>query len=310
LTSNRDFEGDLPKLVLNFFQPLTASKGYQARQKFSKAFQDWYADGKLEQAGDAVKRQFASNCTKHGLPANTQADLEISVLMAGDTNTVPIAFWLASHILSDPELLKDIREEILNVTKRSIVDGKEMATINFSSLLTECETLNSAWLETLRRYNVGLSVRMVREDILLNNTFLLKKNSMLQIPHALIHRNPEVWGEDALEFKARRFLEKENTKGKRKKAMMPFGAGTHLCPGRHYVTGVIVSLVAMMILGFEVTGAENGEIRVPKQKPLRMTSLGTKPESDIEIVMKRRKGFENVQFGFDIGHGVLLEDGE
>ena len=308
MTSSRDFEGDLPRLVLNLFQPLTASKGYQARQKFSKAFQNWYADGHLEQAGDVVKRQFASNCTKHGLPASTQADLEISVLMAGDTNTVPIAFWLSSHIFADEELLQDIREEILHVTKRWTVDGMEMAAINFPSLLTGCRTLNSAWLETLRRYNVGLSVRMVREDILLDSTFLLKKNSMLEIPHALIHRNPEVWGDDALEFKARRFLDKQNTTGKRKRAMMPFGAGTHLCPGRHYVTGVILSLVAMMVLGFEVTGAEDGKIRVPKQKPLRMTSLGTKPESDIKIMMKRRKGFEKVQFTFNVGGGVTLED--
>jgi len=228
--------------------------------------------------------------------------------MAGDTNTVPIAFWLASHIFADDELLQDIREEILHVTKRWTVDGTEMAAIHFPSLLTGCPTLNSAWLETLRRYNVGLSVRMVREDILLDGNFLLKKNSMLQIPHALIHRNPEVWGDDALEFKPRRFLDKKNTSGKRKKAMMPFGAGTHLCPGRHYVTGAILSLVSMMILGFEVTGAEDGKIRVPRQKPLRMTSLGTKPEKDIQIMMKRRKGFENVQFTFDVGGGVTLND--
>ena len=234
--------------------------------------------------------------------------------MAGDTNTVPIAFWLASHIFADAALWEDIRDEItLHATKRwTADDGTEMATINFPSLLTECRTLNSAWLETLRRYNVGLSARLVREDILLNNTYLLKKNSMLEIPHALIHRNPEVWGDDALEFKARRFLDRKNTTGKRKKAMMPFGAGTHLCPGRHYVTGVIMSLVAMMVVGFEVTGAddEDGKINIPRQVPLKMTALGTKPERDIEVVMKRRKGFENVQFAFDIGGGATLEDGE
>lgn len=53
---------------------------------------------------------------------------------------------------------------------------------------------------------IGISSRMILEDHLLDDQFLLKKGNILLIPGVVQHQDRSVWGDNVLEFYHKRFV--------------------------------------------------------------------------------------------------------
>lgn len=160
-------------------------------------------------------------------------------------NASPTFFWTLCHIYSDPRLLRDVRQEISEFmqTTYSPNGGNIKHILDITKLQNACPTLVSTYREVLRTRTSASTSRWITEDTILADKYLLKKDSVLLIPGAVIHADP-VWGPDAKEFNPRRFMGKSDLKAG---ANRSWGGGHTLCPGRFFATTEVTSSAAMMV---------------------------------------------------------------
>ncbi|KAH9212810.1 cytochrome P450, partial [Leptodontidium sp. 2 PMI_412] len=299
-----DFEEELPMLFLNIFPSITARKAWNARKTLTTAFEEYYNKG-LDRNANAFIAGRARAARAENFTNNDLAGFEITICFAALTNTVPNSFSMLCNIFANPALTADIREEVSRVVTRTSVDGRTVISLDTTSLDTSCPILISAYNETLRMCVNATAVRVVMEDMVLKDTYDLKKGGIVQIPGGALHESVRIWGSDAGVFNGRRFLNKKDLGREQRKAqsqgLFPFGGGKHLCPGRHLAFSEITSFVAMMIYGFEIKMKDGGLISPPPFKVQQMGENSKKPKYDIEVVMSRRKEFEGMVWAFHVG---------
>ncbi|KAL5330525.1 hypothetical protein ACEPPN_000042 [Leptodophora sp. 'Broadleaf-Isolate-01'] len=299
-----DFEEELPMLFLNIFPSITARKAWNARKTLTTAFEEYYNKG-LDRNANAFIAGRARAARAENFTNNDLAGFEITICFAALTNTVPNSFSMLCNIFTNPALTADIREEVSRVVTRTSVDGRTVISLDTTSLDTSCPILISAYNETLRMCVNATAVRVVMEDMVLKDTYDLKKGGIVQIPGGALHESVRIWGSDAGVFNGRRFLNKKDLGREQRKAqsqgLFPFGGGKHLCPGRHLAFSEITSFVAMMIYGFEIKMKDGGLISPPPFKVQQMGENSKKPKYDIEVVMSRRKEFEGMVWAFHVG---------
>jgi cytochrome P450 len=298
----RDFGGSIGLLFMNLYPSITAPKGHRARLAYAKAFRSYYARGLVKNASGIVKGRY-SDLTAGGMTHDDLGSFEIGVVVAAAMNSVEAMFWMLCYLFSDPALLDEVREEINGIANR---EGEEIC-LDVSQLQRDCPLLVSVWQETLRMANVAVSSRMVVEDVMLNDTYLLRKNSVVQIPARVMHNSPAIWGPDAHIFNGKRFL-KSNTsnlsreeKKLQKQGFTPFGGGVVLCPGRHFATTEILGVAATIVMGFDMRMKDGGTLRVPGARKQGMSIAVKQPEGEVEILMRRREGYEGVRWTYEVG---------
>jgi len=219
-----------------------------------------------------------------GLSNEDIGKLEITVLHAATSNTVPTVFWFLCYVFSDPTLVENITAETKAIVVVSTTDGITTNTLDVSKLPTSCPWLVAAWNEALRLTNSQVSTRLVTADTTLSDgkkTYLLKQGSILQMPAGPIHRSPAIWGPDAALFEPARFLHKtpsyaprgasapirkDETEQERlqRLAFLPFGGGKHLCPGRMFAFAEILALAAALCRGWEAEALGGGRVEAPR----------------------------------------------
>lgn len=309
--SNRDFEGGLPTLFANIFPSITARKAWQARKAMAPAFREYYDKGLDRNANAFIK----GRADAARLENFTNADLggfEITICFASLTNTVPNAFSMLCSVLSDPSLTADICKEVAGIAKRSTENGVEKVALDITLFNTQCPLLVSVFQETIRLCVNATPVRVIMEDMLLKDTYLLRKGSIVQVAGGAIHESQRYWGEDAHVFNGRRFMPDKTMTREQKKAqsqgLMPFGGGKHLCPGRHLAFTEVVSFVALMVYGFEVRMKVGGDmVEMPQYKVQQLGENSKKPKHDIDIVIRRKDEFKGVFFAFEADAGGNLD---
>lgn len=114
------------------------------------------------------------------------------------------------------------------------------------------------------------------------------------------HEMGEAWGPDALEFDPERFVSQADKEAERRRraAYMPFGGGSHLCPGRNFASAEALGLVSALVVGYEVVGLRAGEVRAGGRE---LASAMPKPAADGDggaVTIRRRRGWGEVQWSF------------
>ncbi|CAI9089135.1 OLC1v1023646C1 [Oldenlandia corymbosa var. corymbosa] len=101
--------------------------------------------------------------------------------------------------------------------------------------------------ETLRLYpSVPTLTRTVIEDTTIGKYFL-PAGTLFSLQIVLMHRDPEIWGDDVKEFNPERFREGVANATKGKVAFFPFGWGPRTCLGQNF-SMIEAKLVMAMIL--------------------------------------------------------------
>ncbi|KAL3421937.1 25-hydroxycholesterol 7-alpha-hydroxylase 1 [Phlyctema vagabunda] len=297
----------------------------EARESMVRAFHRYFDQGGHQIPNVPslclVQARYQHNLA-HALSLDDIVRTEIGQVAASLSNTIPAAFWMLWHVLKDPVVLTDCRNEIerLAVVERFQhlqPDGrsveKEVCTIDVSQLTNRqsCPTLTSTWYEVLRYNHVGISARMVMQDALLDG-YLLKKDSTVMIVSPVMHSDLSVWGPSANEFWHRRFIHNgsnstdhaevttiKSSKSKRMNYNKPekspanriFGGGSTLCPGRHFASQEVMSLLALTIMRFNVCPVGRSDWISPlKDIPLPTSLPIPRPASskDLDIDMMPR----------------------
>lgn len=288
-------------VLASFFPKLTASKAYNGRELTVKALQEYFSNQGHEEASHLEKALRAATL-KYGLSLEDTARFELSNVIAILVNTIPTCFWMVFHIYSDQDLLADLRTELDAALFAENDDrGTPKRTLDINTLKDSCPLLNSVWQETLRYRANGSSNREVMQDTLLEDRYLLKKGSVIQMPALVVHADTNVWGPTACEFDARRFMT-SGTKGKKDQRKSPsafraFGGGTTLCPGRHFARTELLALVGMLVLRFELKGSW-ASLKLDDRD---MAAAIVYPGADTEVEVVERSGFETGSWSFRTG---------
>lgn len=239
------------------------------------------------------------------------AKAEISILFAAITNTVPNAFFLLCYVFSDATLVATLRDEVSGIVRQ---EGSNVV-LGIGKLRERCPLLSACVQETLRLVKTGASVRIVLEDTMLGDEYLLKKGGIVQIPTGVLQSDPHIWGPDAEEFQPRRWLNadpKTLSKGEREarkahgQAYLPFGGGKNMCPGRNLAFNEIAAFVAMVLWGFEIRGGDGTALKAQRGGMCNLGDGSTNPKGDLDVKIRRRPEFEGCVFGCDVGG---MEDG-
>ncbi|KAJ4299037.1 hypothetical protein N0V90_004281 [Kalmusia sp. IMI 367209] len=275
-------------LLYSPFPSLTARRALRARARVIKAFEKYFETGGHTQAFSMIPEMFKIN-TGHGLPSAEAAKLEMATSLAMLSSGAITAFWLMFHIASDPSALRDCRKELIHLVVKEVNTSAGLVkVVDMSSVKQNCPTLMAMWHETLRYHSTVINIKKVQHDTTLASEYYLKKDSILMIPGTAVHHDTEIWGSSATTFDHTRFSSPASLKKlSNTSAYRPFGAGATMCPGRHFSTNAILSLVAMILLQFDVKPVE-GTWRVPTKKNADMWNAMPKPDHDIRVKISPR----------------------
>ncbi|KAL8827930.1 MAG: hypothetical protein Q9170_006812 [Blastenia crenularia] len=307
----RTFERSIAMLLINFLPYFTVRKGYEAREVLSKAFLHYFESNHHEHGSMLVQSRYQS-LSKKRIPIPDIARYEACGSIAILVNTAPTIFWTLFYIFSQPGILRDCREEIATIMSVSNSESEgTRRTIHMSSIRQKCPTLTSAMQEALRLHSVGIQVRQVMQDTLLDDKYLLKKDAVVLMPSQVVHTDPMVWGPSVDEFDANRFRKdtKKPVQAGNKKisphAFRSFGGGTTLCPGRHFATTEILAMVAMMVMRYELHPV-GGEWVVPTTRNTNVVAGMMTPDTDVEVEVVMRRGYEEGSWGFDFADSNMV----
>ncbi|KAK7752914.1 hypothetical protein SLS62_005073 [Diatrype stigma] len=258
-------------LMLDIFpQNLFFKSAIRGREHLVKSFAKYYRDGSYKQ-GSTYIQQFTGHCIDQKIPQDDIPRLLVGTVFNNVANTAPSAFWVIYRIFSDPLVLQECRGEV----KQAVHDGQdETSTIDLNFILNSCPILLSTYHEVFRYHGMANSVRVVSEDHMLDNRYLLKKGGLIMMSARAQHSNPTLGGGG----------------GKRPNpiAFRAFGGGTTLCPGRHFATSEILLLATLLLLRFDVQPADGMPWRLPSTVKSSQAEAVEQPDDDIEIKLVPR----------------------
>lgn len=243
----------------------------------------------------------------HGLDWREAAKMELATSLAMLSSSAITTFWLLFHIFSDAVAVGRIREELHAITT-DVFDsfGAILKTkvLNLSEIKKKCPTLVGMLNETLRFHSTVINIKQVQQNTILANHYLLKKDGLIMIPGRSIHHNSGIWGANAYTFDHERFTSSHSrNKLLSTSAFRPFGAGVTMCPGRHFSTNVILSLVVMVVLQYDVVPNE-GEWKVPTTRNADFWNAMPEPDWDVEVRLVKRVETKVAEYTF------LWKDGD
>ncbi|KAL9029314.1 MAG: hypothetical protein Q9196_002420, partial [Gyalolechia fulgens] len=167
-------------------------------------------------------------------------------------NTVPSAFWTIVQIYSQPEVLERVRVLAAAAVADEHQDmagseTRKRKTIDILQIQRSPNKMQHLIQEVIRLRTTGIGPRVVREDVILQERYLLRKGSTVIIPNRAVHFDKDVWGDEADVFKEDRFSVSSPTNHGGHKAaankvspkVSPtayrgFGGGATICPGKHF----------------------------------------------------------------------------
>ncbi|XP_060189913.1 cytochrome P450 CYP72A219-like [Lycium barbarum] len=144
---------------------------------------------------------------------------------AGHESTSVLIMWALILLSKHLDWQERARQEILQVLGGQTPDFDDLSRL---------KVVNMILLETLRLYPPGVMFsRILGETTKLGN-ITLPSGVQVNIPTFFIHRDQEIWGDDANEFNPERFSEGAASSTKGKFAYFPFGYGPRVCIGQNF----------------------------------------------------------------------------
>lgn len=302
------YDENLPSLLPGFMPEIFAKTAHRNLTKLRAALAQYYGsrnDQKQEASG--VIRVSAAEKRQLGLSVEDLANLDFRLMYAAITNGVPTLYWLFVNIWMRPEVVEEIRREVLPIvaTGYDTDGGCRKASVDIARLADECPFLVSCYQETIRLGSQGTGVREVSEDTVFTDddgsSYLLKKGVQVMWATTTLHRSQSLWN-NADEFVPDRFVADETRSDKeekgRKQGYIPFGGGKHYCPGKDFAFANILGFVSALTLGFDFTGLSKDAVKPGRS---RICDSIVKPPSrgeGVSMTIQRREGWENVEWSF------------
>lgn len=295
-------------LTLGLAPKLLATKSLAARTKIQNLLIPYY-EAKYDQlpGTSQIIRQRASVLRAKGFTDEQLGRQEIFPLWAAVINTTGVLFWAMVQLFSRPDYVARVRAEfegMASISENNKEGGGRTATVSAAGLDKACPVLNAIYQETLRHDLNAVGARSVVKDTTIKDPddgreYLLKQGALVQWATQVTGFLENVWGSEAETFDPERFMPENLTPQAEKRqrgALIPFGGGRHLCPGRFLASAQILGFLGVLATGFEVDGLERPDAGDPK--------MGAAPREPIwgarnrGFTLRRREGWEDVNWVF------------
>ncbi|KAF2577911.1 hypothetical protein F2Q68_00003390 [Brassica cretica] len=242
-----ELQAELSELIIQAFRkafipgysslPTQGNRRMKAAAKESQAILRGIVDKRLRarEAGEAPSQDLLGTLLEYNLGQGKGNGMSIEDVIeecklfcfAGQETTSVLLVWTMILLSQHQDWQERAREEV-----RLILDDKNNKPDIES--LSHLKVMSMAFYEVLRLYPlVSLLRREVNKEVKLGNV-TLPAGVKVYMPTALIHRDPELWGEDAREFKPERFREGISKATKNQVCYLPFGWGLRICIGQNF----------------------------------------------------------------------------
>ncbi|KAK9283804.1 hypothetical protein L1049_012058 [Liquidambar formosana] len=176
---------------------------------------------------DSSKRFIVDNCK--------------NIYFAGHESTAVAASWCLMLLALHPEWQGRIRAEVAQVCSNRLPDANSLPHMKTMSMVIQ---------ETLRLYPPAAFVsREALEETQVGN-ISVPKGVCVWTLIPMLHRDPEIWGVDANEFKPERFSDGVSKACKFPQAYVPFGLGPRLCLGRNFAMVQLKVVLSLIVSKF------------------------------------------------------------
>eukprot|EP00977_Amphora_coffeiformis_P022074 scaffold10368_cov180-Amphora_coffeaeformis.AAC.7 len=197
---------------------------------------------------------------KH-LSEGSMARANLGLLWASSGNSIPAVFWLVLRLLEDPEAWQACLAQVKDIVAKRKTNSKGEIPSGFTlEELDEMTLLESAFQESLRMYQANVTARRVVQGFSLETasgqTYWIPEGTKLMAIWSVLHMDPHVH-EQPEEFRYDRFVDKKkeytfaNGQALKHDPVIPFGGGSHLCPGRKFISYEARLFCAMLMTSLE-----------------------------------------------------------
>ncbi|CAL5061503.1 unnamed protein product [Urochloa decumbens] len=166
---------------------------------------------------------------------------------AGQETTSHLLTWVMFLLSTHPDWQAKLRDEV----RRECGHGDRAPT---HEMLNKLKLMNLFVLETLRLYSpVPLIRRRTKTAVELAGGVVVPGGAMLTLPIATMHRDKEVWGDDAGEFKPLRFDGGATAAAPRNlSALLAFSSGPRSCIGQNFAMIEVRAVAAAILQRFRL----------------------------------------------------------
>ncbi|OIT20192.1 cytochrome p450 714a1 [Nicotiana attenuata] len=196
-----------------------------------------------------------------------------NIYFAGHESTAVAASWCLMLLALHPEWQSRIRDEMAQICPDGVLDAESVSKMKMVTMVIQ---------EAMRLYPPAAFVsREALEDTQIGR-IVVPKGVCLWTLIPTLHRDPEIWGRDANEFKPERFENGVSGACKSPQVYIPFGLGPRLCLGKNFAMVELKIVISLIISKFRFSLS-------PKYKHSPAYRMIVEPGQGVHIVVERLK---------------------
>lgn len=186
----------------------------------------------------------------------------LTFLVAGHETTSGALSFALYHLSRDPVVRAQAQAET------DAILGSDLRAEPTFEQVPKFRHIRRALDETLRLWPTAPAfTRSPGSDTVIGGRYPMRTKDWATVLIPLIHRDPSVWGQDAMEFRPDRFLP-ESSRGRPPHSYKPFGTGERACIGRQFALHEAVLVLAMLLHRYDITADPGYELAIGERLTL------------------------------------------
>lgn len=196
-----------------------------------------------------------------------------NIYFAGHESTAVAASWCLMLLALHPEWQSRIGEEMAQICPDGVLDADSVSKMKMVTMVIQ---------EVMRLYPPAAFVsREALEDTQIGH-IVVPKGVCLWTLIPTLHRDPDIWGGDANEFKPERFENGVSGACKLPQVYIPFGLGPRLCLGRNFAMVQLKVVISLIISKFRFSLS-------PKYRHSPAYRMIVEPGQGVHILVEKLK---------------------
>ncbi|KAJ7518629.1 hypothetical protein O6H91_20G001000 [Diphasiastrum complanatum] len=159
------------------------------------------------------------------LSINDVIDESHSLLFAGHDTTANLLTWTIMLLSLHPQWQESARNEVLEICNGKPIDDEKLRGFKIVTMILQ---------EVLRLYPAVADLTRVAVKNTTIQGWIIPEGLQVWMPILQLHRDPEQWGDDALEFRPDRFAGGVSKACKNPQSYIPFSCGQRTCVGQTF----------------------------------------------------------------------------